>query len=197
MKTSAKPSKTDKSEKGGKCLPAFCSFLGTLIILLVICIALMFALPGLFGYEIYTVVSGSMEPALSPGSAVLVKYADPEKIELGEIVAFMDGSEPVTHRVIENHMVERELVTKGDANEIADFDPVPYGSVIGNVRYSVPLLGYYLTALTSLAGKAYLICFAACGLLLNLIASVLRDNRRYQEKAGHGPARKDGKQRKT
>ena len=144
----------------------------------------MFAVPGLFGYEIYTVVSGSMEPALPTGSAVFVKYTAPETIELGEIVAYMDGSEPVTHRVIENHMVERELVTKGDANEIADFDPVPYGSVIGNVRYSVPLLGFYLTALTSVAGKAYLICFAACGLLLNLIASVLRDNRRYRAQAG-------------
>ena len=184
MKTSAKPSKTDKNEKGGKFLPAFCSFLGTLIIILVICIALMFAVPGLFGYEIYTVVSGSMEPALPTGSAVFVKYTAPETIELGEIVAYMDGSEPVTHRVIENHMVERELVTKGDANEIADFEPVPYGSVIGNVRYSVPLLGFYLTALTSVAGKAYLICFAACGLLLNLIASVLRDNRRYRAQAG-------------
>ena len=106
MKTSAKPSKTEKSEKGGKFLPAFCSFLGTLIILLVICIALTFVLPGLLGYEIYTVVSGSMEPALPTGSAVFVKYAAPETIELGEIVAYMDGSEPVTHRVIENHMVE-------------------------------------------------------------------------------------------
>ena len=125
-----------------------------------------------------------MEPALPTGSAVFVKYAAPETIELGEIVAYMDGSEPVTHRVIENHMVERELVTKGDANEIADFNPVPYGSVIGNVRYSIPLLGYYLTALTSVAGKAYMVCFAACGLLLNLIASVLRDNRHYRAQAG-------------
>ena len=73
MKTSAKPSKTDQNGKGGKFLPAFCSVLGTLIILLVICIALLLSLPRLFGYEIYSVVSGSMEPALPVDSAVFVK----------------------------------------------------------------------------------------------------------------------------
>ena len=185
MKTSAKSSKTDRSEKGGKFLPAFCSFWGTLIILLVICLALLLVLPRLFGYEIYNVVSGSMEPALPTGSAVFVQYEEPTKIEIGDIVAYMDGGEPVTHRVIENHMVEHELVTKGDANEVADFDPVPYRSLIGIVRYSFPVLGYYLMALTGVAGKAYLICFAGCGLLLNLIAAVLRDNRRYRAKSRH------------
>ena len=182
MKTTAKSSKPNKNKKGGKLLPAFCSIVGTLIILFVICIALLLVLPGMFGFEIYNVVSGSMEPALPTGSAVFVRYAEPMKIEIGDIVAYMDGSEPVTHRVIENHMVERELVTKGDANEVADFDPVPYGAVIGKVRYSVPVLGYYLMALASTVGKVYLICFAGCGLLLNLIGSVIRENRQYSAK---------------
>ncbi len=186
MKTSAKPSKTDQNGKGGKFLPAFCSVLGTLIILLVICIALLLSLPRLFGYEIYSVVSGSMEPALPVGSAVFVKYADAETIEPGAVIAFMDGNTAVTHRVVENYRISREFVTKGDANESADFDAVPYGSVIGKVEYSVPVLGYYLIALSSTVGKAYLVCFAASGLLLNMIGSVLRDNRRYRERGAEG-----------
>ena len=186
MKTSAKPSKTDRSGKGGKFIPALCSVLGTLVILLVICIALLLTVPRLFGYEIYSVVSGSMEPALPVGSAVFVKYADAETIEPGAIIAFMEGNDTVTHRVVENYKISRELVTKGDANETADFDPVPYGSVIGKVEYYVPVLGYYLIALASTIGKAYLICFAGCGVLLNMIGSVLRDNRRYRERGAEG-----------
>ena len=71
-KTQNRPEK-----RGGKFIPALCSILGTLILLAVILGALPLALPRLFGYEAYSVVSGSMEPALPVGSVVYVEPADP------------------------------------------------------------------------------------------------------------------------
>ncbi len=56
--------------KGRKVFPALCSMLGTLILLGVIAAFLPLTLPRLMGYEIYEVVSGSMEPGGPVGSAI-------------------------------------------------------------------------------------------------------------------------------
>ena len=62
--------KQKQTGKGGKFLPALCGFLGTLILTAVILSALPLTIPRLMGYEIYTVVSGSMEPTLPVDSLV-------------------------------------------------------------------------------------------------------------------------------
>ena len=62
--TSAHPS----AGKGGKLFPALCSVFGTLILLSVIAVFLPLTVPRLMGYEIYEVVSGSMEPEIGRAS---------------------------------------------------------------------------------------------------------------------------------
>ena len=61
-----------------------CSALGTamLIILVIICIPL--TVPRMMGYEIYSVISGSMEPALPVGSLVYIGKEDPKNIQKDE-----------------------------------------------------------------------------------------------------------------
>lgn len=54
-----------------------------------------------------------MDPAISVHSVVLVQPAAPEKLQPGEIVSYRSGSSVVIHRLVENHIVEGELVTKG------------------------------------------------------------------------------------
>ncbi len=58
--------------RGGKLIPALCNLLGTLILVLVIASCLPLTVPRLFGYEIYEVVSGSMEPEIPVGSVIYV-----------------------------------------------------------------------------------------------------------------------------
>ena len=65
-----KPDTKSNRKKSGKWLPALCRTLGILILLAVILTALPLSLPRLFGYEIYTVVSPSMEPALKEGTLI-------------------------------------------------------------------------------------------------------------------------------
>ena len=87
-------------------LPAFCSLAGTVILLCVIGAFLPLTIPNLLGYQIYEVVSGSMEPEIPVGSVIYVKAAAPEEIGEGEIIAFMRNSSVITHRVEENRFVE-------------------------------------------------------------------------------------------
>ena len=181
MNTADKPTKTNRSGKGGNIIPALCSIIGT--ILLVAALAALLTVPRFLGYEIYNVVSGSMEPEISVGSAVYVLNTDPVELAPGEIIAFTDDSGTVTHRIVENYKIEQKIVTKGDANEIADFDPVPYSAVIGRVKYVVPVIGNYLMVISSSVGKLYLVCLAVCGVMFDLLGSIIRESRKYREKS--------------
>ncbi len=174
--------KQKQTSKGGKFLPALCGFLGTLILTAVILSALPLTVPRLMGYEIYTVVSGSMEPTLPVDSLVYVEPADPAEIQPGEIVAFWRDGTVVTHRVVENRREENSLVTRGDANDMEDMDPVSYLNLIGRVKYHVPGLGMLMLYYVSAEGKTRLVCIAMAGALLNLIGSSLLRWRREKER---------------
>ena len=54
-----------------------------------------------------------MDPAISVHSVELEQPAAPEKLQPGEIVSDRSGSSVVIHRLVENHIVEGEFVTRG------------------------------------------------------------------------------------
>ena len=168
--------------KGGRFFPALCGILGTLILLAVIAVSAPLTVPRLLGYEMYQVVSGSMEPELPVGSVVYVKTVRPEEIREGDVIAFhKDDDDVVTHRVVANYGFDGKFTTKGDANEVQDFDPVPYSALIGRVEHHVPVIGAFMGLLAGTVGKVYLLCMAACGVMFNILASRLRLRR--QERA--------------
>ena len=133
------------------------------------------ALPRLFGYQAFSVVSGSMEPALPVGSVVYVEPAAVSEIRAGDVIAFDDDGTVVTHRVMESRPQEGAFITKGDANETVDINPTPYWKLIGRVRLCVPLLGRLLTLYSMPEGKYALIFFAVSGLLYRMIGSRMRE----------------------
>lgn len=155
--------------------PLLCNAAGILILLSVIGTCLPVTVPKLLGYEIYHVVSGSMEPEIPVGSVIYVEAEPPEFISEGDIIAFHSSDSVVVHRVVDNQLVEGKFTTKGDANEEADMNSVPYASLIGRVAAHYPVLGRMLVLYTSNVGKAYAVCFAACGAMFNILASRLRE----------------------
>ena len=56
-------------------VPAICSVLGTAILIFIILICIPFTIPKFLGGQIYTVISGSMEPEIPVGSLVYVEGA--------------------------------------------------------------------------------------------------------------------------
>ncbi|MBM6614326.1 signal peptidase I [Desemzia sp. RIT804] len=99
---------------------------------------------GLLGYKGYTVVSGSMEPVFSAGDFIFVKTTPIEEIETNDIVTFIRNEEFVTHRAVE--ISETGLVTKGDANNIADQGEVTEENYVGELALIVPYFGYVVVA---------------------------------------------------
>ena len=160
--------------KGRKFFPALCSVFGTVILLGVIAAFFPLTVPRLMGYNIYEVVSGSMEPEIPVGSVIYVKAAEPETVEAGDIIAFVQNGSVITHRVEENRYVEGEFVTKGDANSKEDMEPVKYGSLEGKVVYHFPVLGRIMTLVSGNVGKLYAALLVLCGVMFHMLAGVLR-----------------------
>ncbi len=163
---------------GGSVLPTLCNVLGTLLIVIVIALCIPITVPWLVGYQVYDVVSGSMEPEIPVGSVVYVKQVDPPTIQIGDVIAYQSESGVVIHRVTTNRTSMGEMVTKGDANNVEDFSPVPYDNVLGRVEMHLPFLGAFMSIYASVAGKVYLLLIAACGVMLNLVAANMRQRRR-------------------
>ena len=52
----------------------------------------------------------------------------------------------MTHRVVENRQLSGEFITKGDANNTEDPNPVAYQDVAGRAaERAVPFAGYFVT----------------------------------------------------
>ena len=166
-------------------VPAICSALGTAILIIIILLCLPFTIPKILGGQIYTVVSGSMEPAIPVGSLVYVETMEPADVKENDVIAFYGGPDAnaiITHRVIENRVIMGEFITKGDANQTNDMNPVDYDEFIGHVKWSVPEIGVIAQMLTSGEGKIAAASMIGLAVVLHLMASLLdrgKKNEKY------------------
>lgn len=118
--------------------------LATSVAVLVGGLALVLLLaPRLLGWQLETVLSGSMTPTLGVGSVAAIEPVDPAAVRPGDVITYRDGDHLTTHRVVDVHAgAERSFVTKGDANEDNDPTAVEADAVVGRVLFDVPLLGH-------------------------------------------------------
>lgn len=89
-----------------------------------------------FGYSIFEVQTGSMEPVISPGDWIVVKLTD--DIKLNDIITYKLNNDFITHRVVE--VYSDGYVTKGDANNAKD-DSINSKQIIGVVSTILPNFG--------------------------------------------------------
>ena len=101
--------------------------------------------PSYFGYSIFEVASGSMEPTLSIHDVVVVRALDNENIQRDDIITYVRDNSIITHRVV---FVDGDTITvKGDANNTID-QPINRSMVIGKVVKIMPELGIWKKILT-------------------------------------------------
>ncbi|MDW7672133.1 MAG: signal peptidase I [Bacillota bacterium] len=134
--------------------------------------------PTVAGYQFYTVLSGSMNPSFDTGSLIFVKKQPPETIAVGDIITFAGpraDSALTTHRVAAiNNEVPLSFITRGDANNVNDPNPVPEERVIGTVRGFVPYLGYIMGFAQTRAGLIFLVFIPGVMIIIFEIFNIFR-----------------------
>lgn len=112
-------------------------------------IVLAFVLSSLAGWRTYTVMSGSMSPAIETGAVIVDRPTAPRAIEVGDVVTFPspeNRARLVTHRVVSRAVrgARVDFVTQGDANTGVERWSVAGGGQIGHVMAAIPRAGYAL-----------------------------------------------------
>jgi signal peptidase len=128
-----------------KILNTFIAWLGWAALAAVIFAVSFVMVAAQFGWEFDAVLSGSMEPVLGVGGLVVIRPVDAQQVAPGDIISFkLPGIDtPICHRVIEIQSTPegRFFLTKGDANEEPDANPVPPEAVTGKEVFYLPCVG--------------------------------------------------------
>lgn len=108
--------------------------------------------PDFFGYKSFVIMSGSMEPTIKKGDAILVKEVPEEEIRINDIISFtIQNKTNVTHRVIgiaeENG--KRKYTTKGDNNNTEDKERITYEQIDGKYQFKISQFGIVINLLKS------------------------------------------------
>jgi signal peptidase I len=140
------------------------------------------------GMGTFVVTGSSMEPVIQKGALVIVEPVSPSLINRGDIITFEHYGQMTTHRVIAidaSNAASPTFTTKGDANAVADPEPVHFPGQVGIYRTSIPLVGYAIVyvqaywrlALTGIAALVFLIC---AGMLVFSNTKAMRPRARRQ-----------------
>lgn len=162
----------------------------TVLVAAVVLLAVLLVGVRLFGLQVYTVLSGSMEPAYPVGSLIYVKKTAAEDIEAGDVITFLVSEDTIaTHRVTavvpdEEDPDVRRFQTKGDANENVDGALVHENNVIGQPVFTIPYLGYVANYIQHPPGLYVAISAGAVLLLLVFLPDLFPE--RKKEKSGTG-----------
>lgn len=105
------------------------------------------SMPMPFGLGASVVLSGSMEPEFSVNDLVFIKESNEYKI--GDVIVFQDDNSLTMHRIIS--ISRDEIITKGDANNIAD-SPIKHEDIKGKAVATIPFAGIIVQFIKSTAG---------------------------------------------
>ncbi|TQR10143.1 signal peptidase I SipW [Psychrobacillus soli] len=118
--------------------------------------------PQFFGYQLKTVLSGSMEPGIQTGSIISVKAAeDKNAFKEGDVITFQAEKDIlITHRITEVVKSGDSVLyrTKGDNNNAEDMDPVLSDNVVAKYTgFTLPYVGYFINFSQSKNGALLLL----------------------------------------
>lgn len=141
--TAPGPSRSGPSRRGPRATVAR-GAAGAVLVLLVVAPLLLLAGPALLGGRALTVRSGSMGAQLPTGSLAVIRPVAAADLHVGDVVTVRQARGGlVTHRIV---AVDRNpspalLTLRGDANRVADPEPVPVTAVLGRLWFDVPAAG--------------------------------------------------------
>jgi len=136
------------------------------------------------GFKLFVVGSGSMEPAISPGTVIITQPQD--RYYPGEVITYQQmyvnpggyslRQQNITHRVVHTKPSPEGIIykTKGDTNQQLDHDPVFHSQVLGKAIIAVPLLGFILLWPHSQLGFYFMILLPAMYIVVCQLVKIIK-----------------------
>ncbi len=174
----------------------------TLVLITIISFAYKLPVLNKLGLTFYTVVSGSMEPAIPTGSMIYSGKFNIDDLKKGDIITFAITDKNgkvsiVTHRIDETRKADIvtfsqdkkvqkttkvSFVTKGDANGSADLEEVLPNQILGKYQWGIPKIGYVAMFAQTQTGFIALVVFPAVALIIWELISTIRYFKHKYEK---------------
>lgn len=173
----------EKKKKTAKIL----NIAGTLVIVAVILLVLPLTVPKVFGLKLFNVISGSMEPLYEVGGVIYVREAEVSDVEVGDVISYVYGSGTdvvITHRVVE--IKDDAFITKGDANNVRDPEPVMFSRLVGKPVFYLPFFGTISDFIFSVRGICVGIVVFGIAIALWLYADMLAPSEKKKKNASEG-----------
>jgi signal peptidase len=161
----------------------------SIITYLIYLIVIVFAISALMskfsigGIKLFTVQSGSMEPAIKIGSMVVTKSQ--EAYQVDDVITFKDREDArktTTHRIIEKEDTGiMRYTTQGDANDVEDSNQVLPNQIIGRVIFKVPYFGYPVAFARTWPGVIVLIIIPATIIIYDEVGNIRKEWRKRKK----------------
>lgn len=141
--------------------------------------------PTLFGYQMYFIRTGSMEPYLEPGDVIISKKYDGRELvsgENGDVVTYRGSignrAELITHRVIE--VDGDEIITQGDANNVAD-SPITKNEIEAVMVHKTVVIDKIYKVISTTWGFWLLIFMPIAILIISEIVSLAKELKKEKD----------------
>lgn len=156
----------------------------TVLVVIVVLFAILLVGVRVFGVQVYSVISGSMEPEYPVGSLIYVKKVDPAEIEVDDVITYvLPNNMPSTHRVVRIDAENQLFYTKGDANNTEDGAPVHFKNLIGTPVFKTPFLGYVAYYIQHPPGMYIAIAAGAVLLILVFLPDLFAKDEKKDKKS--------------
>ncbi len=108
----------------------------------------------IFGIYMFNIVSESMEPTFYKDDLAIVRSCNLEELKKGDIITFQQGDRIISHRISEmiQEKGEKQIITKGDNNEVEDIEPVDIQNIYGKVVFTIPKIGKIVNYIQNIRG---------------------------------------------
>ena len=125
-------------------------------------------------YNNFIVLTGSMEPEISPGDFITIRKVNPDKLKVNDIITYRINDEAITHRIIK--IEGDKITTKGDANNTEDPE-ILKTDVVGKYAFKIPKLGYVINYLALPASIVFIVGLIGILIFLDITGSNKEKNK--------------------
>lgn len=175
----------------------------TVVLVLIVLMTVLLVGARLIGLQVFTVLSGSMEPAYHTGSLIYVREVeDPHTLQTGDVITYMISEETVvTHRIAGIVPDDKDpnlwrFRTKGDSNAVEDATLVHQNNVIGSPVFTIPYVGYAANYVQNPPGTYIVMTIAALLLALMFLPSLFDEEEDGEEQPEQPEKQKKVKKQK-